>query len=446
MSPASSMLLAVVFSAPLAAQPAGGAEAPDGAPVRLSLDEAVARASAHSARLEQLHALGEAAGAAARGARAARLPQLDLTAAYARNSNVPELILSFPGQSPRTIFPDIPDTWRTRVGIGLPLYTGGRIAGAVAATQAQQEAARFDARAGEHDLVLETTVAYWSLVTARESERVLGEAIAAYDKHLSDARNREAVGLAARNEVLAVDVERDRADLGRIQARNAAALAEADLVRLVGLSDGATIEPADPAGAPAPAALDLPALTAAALAARPELHALQARLDAAQANVRVQRAAGLPQASLNAGYDYARPNTRILPLSDAWNDTWSVGLNLSWNVFDGGRTSAAAAQARAQADALRQQLEDARRRVRLEVTQRGLDLAGARAALEVAERALGSARENVRVAGDRYREGVGSSTELLDAETGLLHAGLDRTAAAAGVQQALAGLQRAVGR
>jgi outer membrane protein TolC len=252
--------------------------------------------------------------------------------------------------------------------------------------------------------------------------------------------------MAARNEVLAVEVERDRADLARVQARNAAAVAEADLARLVGLPPGATIEPRDPVGAPPPSSLDVGALAAAALAARPELHALQARLDAAEANVRVQRAAALPQASLNAGYDYARPNARILPLSDAWNDTWSVGLSLSWNVFDGGRASAAAAQARAQAEALRGQLEDARRRVRLEVTQRALDLESARAALTVAERAHASALENVRVAGDRYREGVGSSTDLLDAETGLLRAGLDRTSAAAGAQAALAGLRRAVGR
>lgn len=439
------MLPALAVSLVLAAAPVATTVAP-AAPLALSVDDAVARARAHSARLAQLRSLAEAADAGVRVARTARLPQLDLSAGYTRNSDVPELTLALPGQSPRTIFPNIPDTWRTRAGVGLPLYAGGRIAGGAAAARAQQEAARHDVDAGERDLVLETTVAYWALVTARESERVLAEAIAAYEKHLADARNREAVGLAARNEVLAVDVERDRADLARIQARNAAAVSEADLARLVGLPAGTSIDPVTPAAAPLPATADVGALTAAAFDARPELRALQSRVAAAEANVSVQRAAGLPQAGLAASYDVARPNTRILPLTDAWNDTWSVGINLSWNAFDGGRAAAATAQARAQVEALRQQLEDVRRRVQLEVTQRALDLDGARAALEVAERALVSGRENVRVAGDRYREGVGSSTDLLDAETGLLRAGLDRTAALAGAQAALAGLQRAVGR
>jgi outer membrane protein TolC len=59
---------------------------------------------------------------------------------------------------------------------------------------------------------------------------------------------------------------------------------------------------------------------------------------------------------------------------------------------------------------------------------------------------LDSAHENVRVAHDRYHEGVIPSSELLDAETALLRAGLDRANALAQVRVALANLERAVGR
>ncbi len=50
------------------------------------------------------------------------------------------------------------------------------------------------------------------------------------------------------------------------------------------------------------------------------------------------------------------------------------------------------------------------------------------------------------MARDRYREGVIPSSELLDAETALLRAGLDQTSAATQVRIALASLDRAVGR
>ncbi len=75
-----------------------------------------------------------------------------------------------------------------------------------------------------------------------------------------------------------------------------------------------------------------------------------------------------------------------------------------------------------------------------------LDVETAAAARGVAEQGLASARENARVARDRYREGLIPSAELLDAETNLLRAGLSLSEAENGLRLALDGLDRAVGR
>lgn len=418
--------------------------------VPLTLAEAVEKARAHSARLAQLAALEDAAAAAVRGARAQRWPQLDLIASYARNSNVPELAIISPGPPPsrQVVFPNIPDNYRTRAGLTLPLDVGGRIAGGIDASRARRDAARGDLAGATADLALETEGAFWSLVNARDSARVFRESIASYDTHLEDAQNRFDLGLAPRSELLAVQVERDRAELARLQSENQARVANANLVRLVGLPPSARVVPAPAAASPppAPAPAELEALVAAALPARPETAALRARLSAAEAAIRVVRADSLPQAGITAGYDYARPNTRILPLVDEWNGTWSVGVSISLTAFDGGRTSAAVAQARAQSAAVRSQIEDLEQRIRLEVTTRFLDVSTAEAALHVAERNLLAAQESVKVETDRYHEGVGASADLLDAETRLLHAGLDRTVATTDVSLARAGLDRAVAR
>lgn len=429
-----------------AAAATAGVVPPDASAVALSLADALARARAHSARLEQLSALDAGSLAGVRAAQAARRPLVDLGAGYTRNSSVPELAISAPGVGTLELFPDIPNTWRARVAATLPLYTGGRTQAGLRAALAQREAAGLDLRAGQQDLVLETTTAYWTLVTTRATERVLAEALASYEQHLKDAQHRAEVGLAARNEVLAVQVERERAELGRVQAANAALLAQAELARLVGLDLGATLVTTETLDARPVPAEDAGVLAAAAREARPELQALRARVQAADAQVGVQRAAALPQAGLSAGYDLARPNTRVLPLRDEFDGTWSVGVNLTWNAFDGGRSAAAVSQARAQADALRAQLREVERRVALEVRARLLDIDAAEHGLAVSVRAHEAARENVRVSADRYREGVASSSDLLDAETGLLRAGLDRTAAQSRLVLAHAGLDRAVGR
>ena len=43
---------------------------------------------------------------------------------------------------------------------------------------------------------------------------------------------------------------------------------------------------------------------------------------------------------LRGGYDVANPNRRILPPRAAWEDSWDVGVFLSWSLTDGGRTAA----------------------------------------------------------------------------------------------------------
>jgi len=414
--------------------------------VRLTLTDALERARINSPRLESLTALEAAAEAARTGALAERLPSVDLSGGYTRNSNVDEFALTLPGLGTRTLFPNIPNNYRLHAGASVPLYTGGRIDSVITAADRQREAAVQDRSVAVNDLLLETQNAYWGLVTARESVRVLAEAEGTYEAHLKDAKNRFEVGTAASNEVLAVQVERDRAELARLQAENAAAVVNENLIRLVGLPPGSRVEPAEPLNEPPASAVDTETLVTSALAARPEVLALQARAKAARASVEIQKSINRPQASLSLGYDYADPNPRILPPQDEFRSTWSAGVAVAVRVFDGGRGAAAAAQASAQADALDLQLEDLKARLRLEVTSRLLDLSSARAALVVAARNLDAAKENVRVARDRYTEGVVPSTELLDAETALLRAGLDQTSASTQVRIALANLDRAVGR
>jgi outer membrane protein len=418
--------------------------------LRLTLAEALERARSTAPSLEQARALERGARAEIDVVRASRRPQVELTAGYTRQSDVPELVLALPGAPPRTIFPNIPDNLRSRIGGAVPLYTGGRMAALTRAAEHEANASGGDVHAADADLRLETTSAYWGLVTARESERVLAESLVAYEAHLTDARHRQEAGLSARNEVLAVQVERDRAELARLRAGNAADLAEANLRRLVGAPPATRLELAEPLAEPEDTVADseagLEALVQEAWTRRPERAALQARIAAGEARVQVENAARRPQVSMTGGIDYANPNRRILPPSADWNDSWDLSLNVSWSVFDGGRRAAAVKRARARTDALRQQAEDVDRRIRLQVTQRHLDLQAARRALEVAVRNVAAARENSRVASERHQAGVIASSERLDAEVLLLRASLDQTEALADQRVARAALLRAIGR
>ena len=418
---------------------------PDAAPVaRLTLAQALERARGVSPRLGQLRALEVAAEAGLRGARADRWPILGVSAAYSRNSNVPEFVVPQPS-GPLVVFPNLQNQGRARADLGLPLYTGGRTTGAVTTADEQHKASEEELTAGRNDLTLEVTAAYWGLAAQRESERVLREAIASYEAHLKDATNFYDSGMTARNDVLSVQVERDRAELHRLEASNAAAVGNANLLRLLDLPPGTRVLPVDEGPATAEG-VALEAMVKQALDARPDIRALRHRLSATEASVQVARSATHPQASLLANYEYASPNQKIFPLSSEWRDTWTVGVGVSITAFDGGRTSAATARARAQAEAVSRQLADLEQRVRFEVTSRALDLETASASVTVAARSVEAARENVRVSQDRYQAGVNPSSDLLDAETRLLRAGLEETLARTQLRLARATLERALGR
>jgi outer membrane protein TolC len=437
---------------PAETPPASPVQPPDPDVLRLSVDEAVRLALQSSPRLERLGALEAAAGAEERGARAGRWPELEVGGGYQRRSNVPELQIAQPSPDPDvpgrfvTIFPNIPDNWSLRANLTWPVYTGGRVGGRIEAATQGLLAAGLDREAARNDLVLDVKRAYWGLVSAREAVRVFTDAMRAFDAHLEDARNLERFGMAARNEVLAVQVQRDRAELNQLEAEAGAQVAEADLRRLLGTPSHARLEATEPLAAGPLPPPDVEALVAEAGSARPDRAALVARIAASDALADVERGWRLPQVAVTGGYLYANPNRIIVPPEEAWKDTWDVGVSLSWSLFDGGRRSAAEARAEAEAEAARQQLREIDRAIRLEVTRRALELRTAEKRLRVAGRAVESAKENQRVAADRYREGLIPSSELLDAEVEFVRAEVSRTEALATLRLAAAGLERAVGK
>ena len=415
----------------------------------LTLNDAIARAQAYSARLAELEARQAGAAAAEIGRHAVRMPIVTLQAGYVRTNHVEEYAIAFPGQPLRVLYPDVPDNYRTRLDLQWPIYNGGRVQALERAARAEKDAIAGDLSAARADLRLEVTRAFWALVTARETEEVVTRAVERMDAHVKDLRVRLDQGLIVPSDVTSAEAQRSRQQLLAIEARNTRRVSEADLRRLTGLNGPITPAPAGsmPAGG-LTAARPSPdrTTTSGPVAARAEREALGKRVDAARAREDAARAGGKPQISAVGGFDYARPNPRIFPRANAWDDSWDIGVNLTWTLWDGGRRKAEKAEAAAATRALQTRITDFDRATAFEVEQRELELESARAAITAAEDGIRSAQETHRVLGERYRQGVATNTEVLDAEIALLQAELDRTRAVAAARLADARLERARGR
>jgi outer membrane protein TolC len=434
-------------SAPAAPGAAPGTAQAAPAAVTLTLADTIERALRASHRVGEAQARREAADAAVSSRQAADRPAISAIAGYARTNHVDEFGLPATALTPaRIIYPDIPDNWRSRLDLQWPVYTFGRVEAAERAARAEVTATEKDMTTTKADVRLDATRAFWAFATAIESVRVVEEAVALVDAHLRDVENMLAAGLLAPNDVLSAEARRSRQQVQLIEARNVRDVAEADLRHVTGLPPEAAIA-IDASLEPAPGDIrPHDQLVADARANRPERQALQARaagIDERKAAV----AAGLrPTIALVAGFDYARPNARIFPRAGAWNDSWDVGINVAWPLWDGGRVKAEVAEVAANRRALTERLAEFDTVLDFELRQRRLDLEAARASILAATDEVASAAEARRVVSERFKAGLVSSTEVLDAQQALLAARFDRTRALASMRLAEARLDRAVGR
>jgi outer membrane protein TolC len=403
----------------------------------LTLEDAIAQGLANSRRLAELEARAQAAEFAIAGRQSAERPLVALLGGYTRTNHVDEFAISAPGRPPQVVYPDIPDNYRTRLDLQWPIYTGGRGDALERAARAERGAIAFDVAAARADLRLEITRAYWAIVTAGDTEAVLRRSLEVTSAHVADVKAKLAAGLIPPNEVSSAEAQTSHQRLLAIEAGNQRAIAEADLRRLTGNESGRLVL------APQEASGVRPTPTASQ---RPERLALEQRAQAASERANAIAASARPQVSVGSGYDYARPNPRIFPRSGSWKTSWDASINLSWTLWDGGRRGAEQGEARALASALQARIDDFDRQAAFEVRARTLELESNREAVTAADDGIRAAVEAERVIGERYKAGVATSTDVLDAQVARLRAELDRARAVAGVRLAEARLERALGR
>jgi outer membrane protein len=441
MRPAIVALVGALTAVPAAAQPPAGRPA-----VMLTVDEAVARGLAESHRIAEAVARGEAATAAVNQQRAAALPQVAVLAGYTRTNHVDEFRILQPPFGVFTIYPDVPDNWRTRLDLQWPIYTAGRLDALERAARAEAAASASEIDQARADLRFEIKRQYWALVTAREAMTVVQASLEQTTAHVRDVRNQLDAGLVPPNDVSTATAQEARQRMLLVQATVDRDVTAAALARLAGIDPDADIVPTSALDVRSPERPPINGLLAEARRLRPERAALEQRIAAWDERGRAAAAGRKPTVAITAGIDYARPNPRIFPRVDEFNESWDASANVTWSLFDGGRTRADVAQAASNGRAVRERLEEFDSVMAVEIRQRVAELNASDAAIAAADAEVLGASDARRVVGNRFSAGVATSTDVVDAQVRVLQAGLDRAQALANTRVAEARLDRALGR
>ena len=296
--------------------------------------------------------------------------------------------------------------------VSVPVYAGGRITANVTAAAAERDGQTRSIDTVRQDLRLAVADAYIGVLRATSALEVARSNVASLAAHARDVGDMRTTGQVPTNDYLAAAVSLADARQRELQAERGLEVAHALYNRRVGrpFETPVSLEPLTvPLGGEAIAA-PLGQLVAAARSARSELAQLDAAADALAARSIAARAARRPQLAVSGGYTYLE--NEFLNREDFW----FVALGVRVNVFDGGRGRHASTTLEHQASAVAEDRRDRASEIELEVHRAWADLTTAGARIDVAAAAMQQADENLRVVRDRYRNGEGTNTEVLDAE------------------------------
>lgn len=324
-----------------------------------------------------------------------------------------------------------------------------RLSDTLTATRKGKDAAEVQKRAEAVKIASDARVAYYNWLRARAAVAVARSSLARFKAMLEDARAAFELGAATKADVLRLEAAVASTELAVDETRTMQQLAEQQLaimmdepVRSYRVGEDVLQEP-EPAPAREPSLDDL---VKDSYRKRLELKGLEALTRSLQAGARAARVGQWPRLDAFGDVTYANPNTVIFPLEEEWNESWAVGLALSYTLNDSlaGAASGAGLEAnlrKAQAD-----LEALRRGIKLQVASAYFDVRKARTAIQTAARGQSAAKEAYRVATDLYRVGRATTTDLMEAESELVAASLKEVDAFLDFRIASVRLQHATGR
>lgn len=278
----------------------------------------------------------------------------------------------------------------------------------------EAESAELALEANRETVGYRVYLAFLAVRRARAFNDIAGQAVANAREHRRLAQVREKDGVGLKSDQLRAATALAEAEQRLISAHNDLLLARLRLNLAVGGRQGEALD-IEGAAELAEPALSRGDLVEQAQRSRPELNLARKGVEKGDLAVRLARDAYLPTVYAGASYQV---NDRDLPLG-ADHDSWNVGVNLRWELFDGSRRSHLVQQAELSRQATAELFENERREVALQVTESALRRQEASLKLESARGAVLAAEEGRRLVTLRFQNGLSSMVELMDADSAL---------------------------
>lgn len=335
----------------------------------------------------------------------------------------------------------ITENFSASLQVNYDLFTAGRRPASIRQAEEQIRFQELEVERTAEQLRLDVTTTYYALQQADAQVDISQAAVTEAAQSLRDAQLLEQAGLGTRFDVLQAQVRLAEANQDLIRAQSQQRIARRQLVQLLNLSQGVSVTAADPIEVAGDWTLSLEQTIVLALKNRAELEQQLVQRDIGEQQRRIALSAIRPQASLSASYNIL--GTLNSTQNPSPTTDFRLGAALRWNFFDGGAARARARQARKNIEIAETQFANQRDQIRFQVEQAFSELNANAQNIQTATFALQQAEESLRLARLRFQAGVGTQTDVINQQTALTRARVNRLTAILDYNRALAQLQRA---
>jgi outer membrane protein TolC len=326
------------------------------------------------------------------------------------------------------------------IQLNYDVYTSGLRSARNRAAERQVRVSELEVERVREDLRLNVTNDYYDLQNADEQVRINAAAVRNAEISLRDTQAQERAGLGTRFDVLRSQVQLANAQQQLTNSIASQSVSRRQLAQRISIAESVNLSAADPVVPAGTWTLAIEDSIILAYKNRAELEQQLVQREVSEQQRRAALSALGPTVSVSAQYNLLDIFEQPVRAADGY----SFGVQARWSLYDGGAAVARARQQEKNKEIAETRFAQNRNNVRFQVEQAFSTLQSNRINIDTAGTALNQAREALRLARLRFQAGVGTQTEVINAETDLTRAEGSLVSAIIGYNRSLAQLQRAV--
>lgn len=331
------------------------------------------------------------------------------------------------------------------VMLSQPVFMGGAIIAMNKMADLGEELAANSAEAKRQLTLYSIDQAYWQVVSLRHKQKLAQGYLDLLKKLDSDVQKMIREGVATRSEGLSVSVKVNEAEMTLTKVDDGLVLSKMLLCQLCGLPLNEQVTLADEESEElGTEAVQQQVDMEQVAQTRPELKQLQNMVDMSRQLTNILKAGNLPQVLLTGGYMVSNPNL-FNGFERKLAGVWNVGVMVRVPIWNWGDVAYKVRASKGATAIAKLQMAEAREKIELQVNQSTFRVEEAQKKLTMAQSSVQKADENLRTATLGFREGVISSTTVMEAQTAWLQAQSQKIDAEIDVKLSQMNLKKALG-